>query len=218
MVSSTKWRAVSAAVATLGVVAACAMMAHAEPESKPSAAAPVVAAPAGDNDSALGIERLSFLTGTWRGSLAADPATKLEELWTEPAGGNMTGAFRWVTAQGKVLILEILSITQDNAEVKLRLRHFAPSLDEMAKTKAGPLVLTLKSVDGRKAVFAKGQTDASGDLESITYDASADAGATMTITVAFTQPAPDASKPPRKPLVMTMKKAGAEASPAAKPK
>jgi hypothetical protein len=223
MRNASSLHAWSVAIVAAGVVFSSAIIARTEPTSIGTTSAPA-APPDGAKDAKLGIERLSFLSGAWRGSLASDPASKVEELWSEPAGGNMTGAFRWVTPRGKVLIVELLSITQDDAGVKMRLRHFTQSLDEMPKTKAGPLTLTLTSVEGNRAVFAKGATDASADLESVTYDASSGDGTSMTITVAFVQPAADGAKPAqpatpaREPLVLIMKKVQAGVAPAHKAK
>ncbi|MBL0871163.1 MAG: hypothetical protein IBJ18_11375 [Phycisphaerales bacterium] len=172
--------------------------ATAQPQSKPS------------------IKSLAFMTGTWRGMAEGDPSSKLEEMWSEEAAGNITGAFRWVSGD-KVAIVEILSITSEAEGVKLRLRHLTTALSDMQRSKDGPMVLTLTAAEERKAIFSCAKGDAAGDLDKITYDASADNGSTLRITVEFVQAeekAGEAPKPPRKPLVLVMKKVGAQ-SPAA---
>lgn len=182
------------------------------------AAAAGSTAPAGGAPSAVAstskpsIKSLAFMTGTWRGVAEGDPNSKLEEMWSEEAAGNITGAFRWVSGD-KVAIVEILSVTSEAEGVKLRLRHLTTALSDMQRSKDGPMVLTLSAAEARKAVFSCMKGDSAGDLEKITYDASADNGATLRITVEFVQPevkAGEAPKPPRKPLVLVMKKAGAE--------
>lgn len=178
-----------AASATVGAAAATS-----QPQSKPS------------------IKSLAFMTGTWRGMAEGDPNSKLEEMWSEEAAGNITGAFRWVSGD-KVAIVEILSITSEAEGVKLRLRHLTTALSDMQRSKDGPMVLTLMSTEERKAIFSSVKGESAGDLEKITYDASADNGSTLRITVEFVQTeakAGEAPKPPRKPLVLVMKKAGAQ--------
>lgn len=170
-----------------------------------------------DKQPRLEIGALAFMTGTWRGTAEGDPNSRLEEMWSEQAAGNITGAFRWVSGD-KVAIVEILSITSEAEGVKLRLRHLTTALSDMQRSKDGPMVLTLTAAAERMAVFSVVKGDSAGDLEKITYDASADNGSTLRITVEFVQTeakAGEAPKPPRKPLVLVMKKAGAAASPAA---
>jgi hypothetical protein len=209
-------------VASLGLAAlagaSAVMLFAAENQPQPAAGASADQ-PAAKTESkpALKIEALAFMSGAWSGSLEGDGTSKLDEMWTEPAGGTMAGTFRWVTGKGRVFIVEVLTLTQDEAGVRMRLRHFTPTLEEMPSTKAEPISVTLTDVSGRKAVFTKAPGDA-GDLQKITYDASADNGSTLRITVEFVQTeakAGEAPKPPRKPLVLVMKKAGAPASPAA---
>lgn len=179
-----------------------------------SAADQPKAAAAADAKPALKLESIAFMSGAWSGSLEGDGSSKVDEMWTEPAGGTMAGTFRWVTGKGRVFIVEVLTLTQDETGVRMRLRHFTPTLEEMPSTKSTPISISLTEVVGRKAVFTKAATD-SGDLQKVTYDASADNGATLRITVEFVQAeekAGEAPKPPRKPLVLVMKKAGAQAA------
>jgi hypothetical protein len=66
----------------------------------------------------------AWLAGHWTGPGLAGAA---EETWTGPAGGSMLGMYRLVR-EGKVVFYEILTLTEKDGSVVLRLKHFNPDL------------------------------------------------------------------------------------------
>jgi uncharacterized protein DUF6265 len=63
---------------------------------------------------------LGFIAGHW---LDQDGENRSEEVWTPPHGDSMLGMWRLVSA-GKTRIVEVLTITEAEGTLTLRLRHF----------------------------------------------------------------------------------------------
>lgn len=140
------------------------------------------------------LSHLAFLEGAWS---VADDQGYSEEIWSAPRGDNLVGCFRLCRPDGAAAMFELLAITREEAGVMLRLRHHTPAL-AAREEKDRPLTMRLSTVEGRRAVFVP-HADA-GDVESLTYDGSADG--TLGITLVF------APAKKRSPLVFAMKRSG----------
>ena len=121
------------------------------------------------------IDDLAFMAGQWRGSVGEDTA---EEHWTHPASGNLMGMFRWIAADGSINLLEMLSITEQDSTLYLRLIHYDTKL---ATAEDEPLTFKLASLKDRVVRF---EPLNAGALEAITYDRSTPDK--FGITVSFT--------------------------------
>lgn len=113
-------------------------------ETLPSAAAAAV--PPGSHPQPR-LADFTWLAGQWQGSWG--PRTAVE-AWTPPAGDVMLGSFQ-LSENGKTLVLELFTLTEEAGKVKLYIRHFTPSL--AAWEKQDPSALELLSADSKTAVF-----------------------------------------------------------------
>jgi hypothetical protein len=91
---------------------------------------------------------VAFMAGHW---VDATPERLSEEIWAEPSGDSMMGMWRWVE-KGSVRIFELLTLTQGEDGVTLRLRHFDPALVGR-EDKDHPAVLKLVSHKPGEAAF-----------------------------------------------------------------
>lgn len=66
------------------------------------------------------ITAVSWITGQWRG-VAFGGVT--EENWSKPLGGSMMATFKLVV-DGEINFYEILTITEENKTLVMRLKHF----------------------------------------------------------------------------------------------
>lgn len=89
---------------------------------------------------------LSFLSGSWRGTLFGQAA---EEHWSAPEGRAMVGMFRLGAAGGRPLY-ELLLVEQDGDEVTYRLRHFRA---KFAPLEDAPITLKAALIEKNKIVF-----------------------------------------------------------------
>ncbi len=146
------------------------------------------------------LESLAFLQGTWRGFMGqAEPKEPVEEIWSAPQGDNIMGCFRWSAADGAIRMLEMLSISKESDAIRLRLRHYAPTLT--AKEEADkPITLKLSVSEPNRAVFVA-EKDA-GSLASISY-ALVDGALKIDITFAQ-EPANESAATRREPLSFTL--------------
>ena len=71
------------------------------------------------------LEKLSFITGRWRGELKG---SVIEECWSAPEGDNMMGMFRLVK-EDEGVFYEFMTIEQAGDTPVLRIRHFGQGLD-----------------------------------------------------------------------------------------
>jgi hypothetical protein len=93
------------------------------------------------------VEELEWLAGAWSGKgLGGD----VEQHWTRPVGGSMSGMFRLVQ-NGSAGFYEFLLIEQGDKGATLRFQHFNPGYAPWEKN--GPLVLDLVETSGSRAVF-----------------------------------------------------------------
>lgn len=146
-----------------------------QPTPSPST---VPAAPATIADAA-------FLAGDWSASKpSARGGTELtQEVWSAPAGNNMMGMFRWVNPGGKAIVFELLTITEENLTLFLRLRHqSAAGIAWEEKDK--PATFTLAERTATTLHFV--DTNNTCDLSACIYECpTPDA---LTITVKFDEP------------------------------
>ena len=82
---------------------------------------------------------IAWIQGHWRGEAFGGVT---EEIWTPPLGGSMMCAFKLVV-NGEVRFYEIVTITEENNSLMLRLKHFHKDLkgwEEKDETVDFPLV------------------------------------------------------------------------------
>jgi Domain of unknown function (DUF6265) len=108
---------------------------------------PAVAPTPGTPQSPILNTDFAWLAGRWQG--AWGPRTA-QQVWTAPQAGVMLGTFQLVE-NDKTLVLELFTVVEDETGVKLRLRHFTPSL--VAWEKSGPAVLNLVTGNPNGLVF-----------------------------------------------------------------
>ncbi|TVQ75090.1 MAG: hypothetical protein EA380_11580 [Phycisphaeraceae bacterium] len=138
---------------------------HADPQAPP---APPVPDPLAD---------LAFLVGTWQGDMRGD---FVEEIWSAPRAGAMMGMFRWVAPDATTRMYEILTITHEDDQTILRLRHFSSSLVAWEE-KDAPIQLHLAESAPNSARFVNRAEEQR--LESISFSSSA--WGRLTIAVDF---------------------------------
>lgn len=90
-----------------------------------------------------------FLIGTWRGE---KDGGLVEEVWSRPHGNAMMGMFRWLNAEGRSRMYELLTISREDDETILRLRHFTPKMIAWEE-KDTPVELKLSESSDLRAVF-----------------------------------------------------------------
>ena len=71
------------------------------------------------------IDQVSWLSGTWRGSLGDQT---VEESWSAPVGGMMGTMVRLSTGE-RVDMVELITIREDDGTLVLHVRQFSPSLE-----------------------------------------------------------------------------------------
>ena len=157
-----------------GVAVAAGVMGLIGAGRQPGAEPKPAAAPAAE--SSLRLEDAAFLAGAWKGLMEGD---LVEEHWTAPAGGNITGMFRWIGADGTTRLVELLTISKEKDGVVLRLRHFDGALTPW-KSEVVPVALTMVEAGPSKAVFRAGAEG--GSLKAVTYEAR---DGTLSILVEF---------------------------------
>jgi len=89
-----------------------------------------------------------WLAGRWIDDSGGNVS---EETWTAPSGDAMQGMWRYVT-DGKARIYEILTISEEDGGLVMRVRHFDPRL-VAREEKSAPVVLKLVSSADRMAAF-----------------------------------------------------------------
>jgi hypothetical protein len=90
-----------------------------------------------------------FLVGTWRGEMDGG---LVEEIWSRPEGNAMMGMFRWLNAEGRSRMYELLTISREGDETFLRLRHFTSSMVAWEE-KDAPVVMKLVESSTGRALF-----------------------------------------------------------------
>ena len=101
-----------------------------------------------------------------------------EETWTAPSGDAMQGMWRYVT-DGKARIYEILTISEEDGGLVMRVRHFDSRLVAREEN-AAPVVLKFVSSADRMAAF--GGTEPNGpNVIRLTYVSPAESALTVTL-------------------------------------
>lgn len=160
---------------------------------QPDAGAKPAAATQADSPT---IRHTAILTGTWRGEMHGDV---VEEHWSAPVGNHVIGMFRWMNGAESPSMLEILSITQEQSGVVLRLRHFDSTLTPWASEKDAATALVLNEATPTKLSFKGAATEKK--LAGVTYELKEPGS--LTISVEFPRGDDGAQ---REPLVFTLKK------------
>lgn len=106
---------------------------------------------------------LAWIAGAWQGKLGP---MSIDEIWTAPLEGNMTGMFRMMRAS-KVSMYELMVIEDTPTGPVLRLRHFNAQLDSR-DAQAGEFAL-IESEAGHMAKF-QGK-EAGGVVVTLVYRA-----------------------------------------------
>ncbi len=107
----------------------------------------------------------AFLAGTWKGPVEAD---RVEETWSAPDGTSILGMFRWINADGTPDMVELLTITEEETGVILRLRHFDAKLKPW-DNEAEPMTFTLAETGTRRAHF-RALPSIEARVASVTYE------------------------------------------------
>jgi hypothetical protein len=108
---------------------------------------------------AASLSDVAFMAGHWTGG---DPGDLSEEVWSKPEGDSMVGMWRFV-AQGQTRIYEILTLTAENGNVMLRIRHFNPRL-VAREEKDRPVELPLVAKGPDEAVFEGPELNLEGTM------------------------------------------------------
>jgi hypothetical protein len=162
----------------------------AAPPVPPKAAAPAAPIP---------ITRLAALAGTWQGFVGE---SFVEEIWSSPQGNTIMGCFRWCDANRNPTMFEMLAIREEPDAIRLRLRHYSPTLVGKEE-KDAPITMRLASAEG--SVFLFEAEKHAGDLASVRYEVTGEGDRReLLIEVAFTSPADAPS--PRPPLRFRLKR------------
>jgi hypothetical protein len=93
----------------------------------------------GEKSPAAKLSDMKWLTGHWVGEAFGG---KTEELWTEPAGPNMSGLYRLVKGE-KTIFYELMVVTEVDGSLVFRLKHFDADLtgwEEKNEVRSFPLV------------------------------------------------------------------------------
>jgi len=109
----------------------------------------------------------AWLVGRWTGPGLGGTS---EEIWTGPGGGSMQGMYR-LLRDGKIVFYEILTLTEKDGSVVLRLKHFNPDLtgwEEKGDLVEFPLVkVTPTEAHFKGMVFSHPEKDAFSVLLTI---------------------------------------------------
>ncbi len=93
------------------------------------------------------IEDFAPIAGHWR---TEAQGRVYEEIWLPPSNGQMTGALRSFDAEGKLLLLELLTVTEIEGGLEYRLRHFDGEMTPWDSEAQSPLIMRgTRFVDGR---------------------------------------------------------------------
>ena len=94
---------------------------------------------AGEKSPPATLADMAWLTGHWMGEAFGGT---IEELWTAPAGKDMSGMYRLLKG-GKTIFYELMLVTEVNGSLEFRLKHFNADLsgwEEKADVISFPLV------------------------------------------------------------------------------
>ncbi len=106
------------------------------------------------------VEDLAWMAGRWAGESVG---RRVEEHWSAPAHGQMTGMFRWIE-EGSVRFTELLTIETGPTGPVLLIRHFGPGLEPWEEE---PVRFELVQVAERRALF---ETEEEDGLTRLVYE------------------------------------------------
>ena len=129
-------------------------------ETPPSSAASAVSAVPSGPLLQPTIADFAWLAGEWQGTWG--PRLALE-AWTPPHAGAMLGSFQ-LSENGRTLVIELLTLTEEDGMLTLHIRHFTPSL--LAWEKQDPVDLNLQSANPTTAIF---ENHADGEPKTATF-------------------------------------------------
>jgi len=109
------------------------------------AALPFSTQPAGAQGVAT-TKDFEWLAGRWEGTMASGGADVADVTFTPSAGGLISGVMRLV-ANEKVVVVELISLTDTPQGPELRFRHFSNSLEAYEPTFKQALHLTSHAAD-----------------------------------------------------------------------
>ena len=101
-----------------------------------------------DEAEQITIDDLAWMSGRWIGE-AFDGVC--EEVWNPQMGASMTGSFK-LTINDKVGFYEIMTLTVDNGNPKLRLKHFNADLTGWEE-KDEVISFEFRSLEGHHLIF-----------------------------------------------------------------
>ena len=104
------------------------------------------------------VQDLEWMTGTWRGTVGG---MEIEEIWNEPRAEGIQALVR-IMVQGKLFILEMISIEQEEGTLALHIKQWGPGIAELEQLQ----VMDLASIKENEVVFKARDT---GMLKSLTY-------------------------------------------------
>lgn len=99
-------------------------------------------------DSGVTLEDFAWLEGTWRG--AGPDGTTAEIHYMAPLTGVLPSVFR-LWRGDKVLLLEVITLVQQDTGITLHVRHFTPALEPLEAEHA--LTLQLVAREGDRFIF-----------------------------------------------------------------
>ena len=77
-----------------------------------------------DSNPAASLDSMKWLVGRWVGT---GMGGEVEETWSPAKDGHMVGMFRYVR-DGKTVLLELMTLSEVEGSVILRVKHFSPEL------------------------------------------------------------------------------------------
>lgn len=112
------------------------------------------------------MSHVHFLEGKWSGSQGEN---LVEEHWSQAAGGQMMGMFRWLNGES-IQFYEFMTIAETDAGVELRIKHFNDDLSGWEEKDAYvPFRLTF--ADENRATFMQSGKD---PVQWLIYERSGD--------------------------------------------
>lgn len=100
------------------------------------------------------LANVSWMQGHWSGNLGEN---RVEEHWSEPAGGQMMGMFRWLDGE-QIQFYEFMTISESESGVELRIKHFNDDLSGWEE-KDEYVTFNLTFANENRAAFLQEDTD-----------------------------------------------------------
>ncbi|MCY4657129.1 MAG: DUF6265 family protein [Gammaproteobacteria bacterium] len=116
-------------------------------------------------------EDLSWLTGTWQGTIP-EMAMDLEEIWNEPNYQGIQALVR-LSISGNLFMLEMISIEESDGSLRLHIQQWNPGIEPREQRQ----VMNLESISEQEVKFVAAEE---GILQGLTYKRTED---TLEITV-----------------------------------